>query len=59
MNIVKVGQKNVLFLENKKQRILSFSSIFPLYGVFEKLIATVNEEGQVAEAWLTRKYVLH
>ena len=58
MNIVKVGQKNVLFLENKKQRILSFSSIFPL-GVFEKLIATVNEEGQVAEAWLTRKYVLH
>tara|TARA_B100000683_G_scaffold93793_2_gene92571 strand:+ start:16082 stop:16258 length:177 start_codon:yes stop_codon:yes gene_type:complete len=58
MNIVKVGQKNVLFLENKKQRILSFPSIFPL-GVFEKLIATVNEEGQVAEAWLTRKYVLH
>ena len=58
MNIVKVGQKNVLFLENKKQRILSFSSIFHLYE-FEKLIATVNEEGQVAEAWLTRKYVLH
>ena len=58
MNIVKVGRKNVLFLENKKQRILSFSSIFPL-NEFEKLIATVNEEGQVAEAWLTRKYVLH
>ena len=58
MNIVKVGQKNVLFLENKKQRILSFCRIFPLYE-FEKLIATVNEEGQVAEAWLTRKYVLH
>ena len=58
MNIVKVGQKNVLFLENKKQRILSFSRIFPLHE-FEKLIATVNEEGQVAEAWLTRKYVLH
>ena len=58
MNIVKVGQKNVRFLENKKQRILSFYSIFHLYE-FEKLIATVNEEGQVAEAWLTRKYVLH
>jgi hypothetical protein len=58
MNIVKVGRKNVLFWENKKQRILSFSSIFPL-DVFEKLIATVNEEGQVAKAWLTRKYVLH
>ena len=58
MNIVKVGQKNVLFWENKKQRILSFSSIYRTYE-FEKLIATVNEEGQVAEAWLTRKYVLH
>ena len=58
MNIVKVGQKNVLFLENKKQRFLSFLGILSL-DVFEKLIATVNEEGQVAEAWLTRKYVLH
>ena len=58
MNIVKVGQKNVLILENKKQRILSFSSIFPSYE-FEKLIATVNEEVQVAKTWLTRKYVLH
>gem|GEM_PF-5955872 len=58
MNIVKVGQKNMLFLENKQQRILSFFSISSGDG-FEKLIATVNEEGQVAEAWLTRKYVLH
>ena len=58
MNIVKVGQKNVLFLENKKQRFLSFLGILSS-DVFEKLIATVNEEGQVAEAWLTRKYVLH
>lgn len=58
MNIVKVGQKNMLFLENKKLRILSFFSISS-GDDFEKLIATVNEEGQVAEAWLTRKYVLH
>jgi len=58
MNIVKVGQKNVLFLENKKQRILSFLSI-SCKDEIEKLIATVNEEVQVADAWLTRKYVLH
>ncbi len=58
MNIVKVGQKNVLFLEIKKQRILTFSSISSK-DEYEKLIATVNEEGQVAKAWLTRKYVLH
>lgn len=58
MNIVKVVQKNVLFLEKNKQRILSFSIILSK-DEYEKLIATVNEEGQVAEAWLTRKYVLH
>tara|TARA_Y100000768_G_C23846027_1_gene618569 strand:- start:498 stop:647 length:150 start_codon:yes stop_codon:yes gene_type:complete len=27
--------------------------------IFENLIATVNEEGQVAKTWLTQKYVLH
>ena len=58
MNIVKVVRKNVLFLKNKLQLILSFSSISS-NDEYEKLIATVNEEGQVAEAWLTRKYVLH
>ena len=58
MNIVKVGPKKVLFLENKKQRILSFFSIF-FIDEYDKLIATVNEEVQVAEPWLTRKYVLH
>ena len=37
---------------------LSFLSI-SCKDEIEKLIATVNEEVQVADAWLTRKYVSH